>query len=52
MEACTDVLMQISHKMFMKSDYIENSSSRKVQYYHFKKEKRLDKCSKKARMVN
>ena len=46
------MFIQISHKMFMKSDYIENSSSRKVQYYHFNKEKRQDKTTKKAKLVN
>ena len=35
----------------MKSDYIENSSSRKVQYYHFNKQKRQDKTTKKAKLV-
>jgi|JI9StandDraft_2_1071091.scaffolds.fasta_scaffold181939_2 hypothetical protein len=37
--------------MFDKADYIELYSANKVRYYHHKKEKRVDKCSKKARIA-
>ena len=44
-------IIQISHKMFSKSDYVEMMSARKVQYYHFEKKKRVDKSEKKAKLV-
>lgn len=37
--------------MFDKADYVEMYSANRVRYYHHKKEKRLDKCSKKARIA-
>jgi hypothetical protein len=35
----------------MKTDYVELYSANKIRYYHFKKEKRDEKISKKTRLV-
>ncbi|EGR30988.1 hypothetical protein IMG5_120040 [Ichthyophthirius multifiliis] len=40
----------ISHKVFIKTDYVELFSANKIKYYHFKKEKRNEKIQKKQRL--
>jgi hypothetical protein len=44
-------MMQISHKMFIKTDYVELYSAKKVNFYHHKKELRDEKYFKKQRLV-
>lgn len=41
----------ISHKMFIKTDYVEMYSAKKVNFYHHKKEMRNEKYIKKLRIV-
>lgn len=45
------MIMQISHKMFIKTDYVELYSGKKVNFYHHKKQVRDEKYHKKQRMV-
>ena len=45
------LLTQISHKMFIKTDYVELYSAKKVNFYHHKKELRDEKYFKKQRLA-